>query len=1165
MNLPDTIGFDSNQEERDPAKQKQLREYLNLKFAARGLPIIGDEKDSPFLEMGSSMLKNFQERLRLLKDYRCPVDQYVQNWLVDYLGQDIEGVFESGDPMLPDPLILERHGLSRELSLPANADRFDSEIVSSYRTWQGVCHNPAKDRRTTKGVFHIVEGGLPIPADKIATPKKAFAHLLKAALNPPRDLMILPYTSEEANPIEMFASVLLRPIVVPEVPGFTARKTMETRFFAPGSLVSNLDFVESIFGNAGDPFLPENDARLDVEHWSGHTGCVILAPHLCLQKKQALGLPHISEATDRQKRDGMCWEDENECYNNGTAFKITVRNERGVTVTLIADNYFGYCKKEVKTQISFAANLYGLAEEEHAGGALVFPSFNLGENFHLSQYRLEVSHTFEEVAKNYEKLMKLMPEGYGIDQQYKDILYIPENANIDLREQTITWNKGDNEHCIQLLPQRTYVMPSGYKVEMRKPSEGRRWRLVGTNAEGTFCHKPCTVSGGGKSEISKPLTDAMHEGPVIMPDFDKDMSRVEELLSRDYSDRYLNSQPTGVPSRTILDPNRSLGSVVRLFSPSEEFSAAYNQFISLIPRTVRDFIFTLKRYYKPEWGDDWRSRFRVDSVNGQPGFLLKFRNQTVLTQYLRVGFAEDGSWRVFGLRHDFVPSTKLQREDDISASITIPASAVKRNQMHPELEQPSYKFVENCEFRLFQRPDDAIHRGYDKKTELDFSRHQNFFSNYEPIDRQTGRKMLEDVIRFEQFTAPLQNTLSEFAEAADGTSPSYCISSAHPRIVDGVPTENPRYLQNRPDLENPRSEYLAEIGSRLYRQVPIDQPVINPVHAVLPGRRNNPADHDAGIRPLAVYGPVHYQELPELFMDFIASLTGKSPSTTGAGSEGALTKGPFNSLLPIVDLNAAILSYIVSDYEGFTTAAGYIGPKCRVDHDISLLVPEVWARMFLHERKAAHLIEKGHLEKIEDFEHNGNCVLASRLGYRITESFIQSYFGRVFTEPASVFTEEMLRPERQSLDDYIDGISNIVETHQKVATLYFEDQSVELACPPLKALLHIMVYGHYNEKDINHPECRALFSREAVLESDWYQERLQTKVSIRLKTMKQHVASLENFLRKTHYAGEAERMQVKERLAQSKKILAKLEDDPAVYLASIRGTIGADPTLAPTS
>jgi len=32
---------------------------------------------------------------------------------------------------------------------------------------------------------------------------------------------------------------------------------MELRFFVPGSLVSNLDFVEAIFANGGDPLLPE--------------------------------------------------------------------------------------------------------------------------------------------------------------------------------------------------------------------------------------------------------------------------------------------------------------------------------------------------------------------------------------------------------------------------------------------------------------------------------------------------------------------------------------------------------------------------------------------------------------------------------------------------------------------------------------------------------------------------------------------------------------------------------------------------------------------------------------------------------------------------------------------------------------------------------------------
>ena len=161
---------------------------------------------------------------------------------------------------------------------------------------------------------------------------------------------------------------------------------MEIRFFAPGSLVSNLDFVESIFGNAGDPSLAENDAALDAVHWTGHTGCVILAPHLVGIKKTGLGLPHVSEASERQRRDGMCWEDENELYNDGSAFKICARDHNGVIVTIIADNYYGYCKKEVKTQISYAANLFGNCEEEHAGGAIAFPAYVLGREFYAMDF-----------------------------------------------------------------------------------------------------------------------------------------------------------------------------------------------------------------------------------------------------------------------------------------------------------------------------------------------------------------------------------------------------------------------------------------------------------------------------------------------------------------------------------------------------------------------------------------------------------------------------------------------------------------------------------------------------------------------------------------------------------------------------------------------------------
>lgn len=1156
-NLKDKIGFtEKGPAMASPAEENRLREFVNLKLAARGCPIVGEEADYPFLDLGRSLIANFQEKSRLLSDYLCPADASIDAFLRDYLGGEIVAeVFPALVHLLPpSPLVVERHGIARMLSLPPDQDEFKSSILSSYRVHQGVCHNPANDRRTTEGVFHVAEGGLPIPADKKAVPKAVFARLLKHALAPPESIMTLPFTGTSQHPAKVFVSLLLRPVVAPEVPGVSPEKSMEIRFFAPGNLVSNLDFVESIFGNAGDPFLPDNDARLDTEGWSGHTGCVILAPHLVSLKKKDLGLPNIADATERQKREGMCWTSPDELYNNGGAFKITCRDKRGIIVTIIADNYYGYCKKEVKTQLSYAANLSGNAEEEHAGGAIAFPSFDLGEDFSLSDYSRPVDHKFSGLTSRYGEIFDLQPEGYGIDKQFPNILYVPEDVHIDLHSQLVAWSNEDGPQSISLQPATTYVLPSGYKVEMVKPSAGQRWRLIGTSAEGTFCHKPCTVSGGGKSEISKSLSDAMINAAVLVNNLKKDLDAAGEIINHDFSNRYRNPIDPGKPGRPLLSTERSLGSVVRLLTPNSAYTDEYNAWLATIGRSVRDLIFIIKRFYKSNWESDWRKRFSVDLMNGQPGRQLIYRRQRLVTQYLRVGFSEDGTWRTFSIRKDFAPAKKIQTEDDISASMVVPHNAVAG--LHPDVRNPSLKFVKNCEYRLFQRPDDAILRGYDKKTESDFSHGGSFFSNYEPIPRAAAEAMLKDAIRFEQFTPPLRHMLTAFVEAG---VPDYVVSSHLPRIVDGKPTKNPRYLQNRPDLEDPRSVYLAGLGARLFRRLPLDAAVPMPVNSVLAGRRNNPPDEEAGIRALAVYNPIHYQELPELFMDFIASLTGKSPSTTGAGSEGALTKGPFNAILPIHDVNAALVSFLLTNYHGFTSAAGHIGRKYQIDHDISLLVPEIWSRMFIPEREPDYLIQKGYLEKIEDFQHDGKLIEASRLGYRITESFVTTFFGRMFSAADTVFTRDMLRPELQSMDDFIDGLDNIIETQRRVALNYFEDGSIDAACPPLKALLHLMAYGEFEGKTITDPAIRALFTRESLISSDWYQARLDVKATVDQALWQRHVAYLETFLTKPNYQSELQRLRIHERLAKAKSTHAHVSS-PA-YRASLVGMIGADPAL----
>ena len=109
-------------------------------------------------------------------------------------------------------------------------------------------------------------------------------------------------------------------------------------------------------------------------------------------------------------------------------------------------------------------------------------------------------------------------------------------------------------------------------------------------AEGIFCHKPCTVSGGGKSEISKSISDAIIQGPVFVAHFEEDFLRVAELIDHDYSDRFADESKRGSDSRKILSHERSLGSVIKLLTPSDrDYSEEYNKWLSEIPSTSRNW------------------------------------------------------------------------------------------------------------------------------------------------------------------------------------------------------------------------------------------------------------------------------------------------------------------------------------------------------------------------------------------------------------------------------------------------------------------------------------------------------------------------------------------------------------------------------------------------
>jgi len=1139
--------------------RRDMIQFINLQLASLGQPIFIDNSDSgkkfaneKFQSLTEGLINSFREKSRLLSGHLSPVDTRIQNFLDDYLK---EVAFDKAFRLPDSTLVLNQKGMARELSLPPDGNEFKSDLISAYRLKQGVLNNPKHDRRTTKGTFHIVRGGLPVPPDKKEVPKITFAHLLHSALNPSEELKQLPFTANQEKQANVMVSLLLRPVVCPEVKGVISEKSMEVRFFAPGSLVSNLDFVETIFGNAGDHQLAINDAALDVEHWTGHTGCIILAPQLTALKKKDVGLPHYDDASPRQKKDGMCWKDENELYNDGSAFKITCRDERGVVVTLIADNYYGYSKKEIKTQISYSTNLYGLAEEEHAGGAIAFPRGNMSDSVFGANFtkKFDQHYSFGEVKKLLADKIEVQEGNYAIDRKYPEIIYIPENADIEIEKSAVSWSYKGKQFSLKLSPDKVYVHPTGHKFQLVKHPTQSMWRIIDTAPEGMFCHKPSTVSGGGKSEISKSMQNAIKYGAFYIENLEEAENKVDEIINYNYSTRWKEIHP-GAKSRSFLSKERTLGSAVKLLTPSDRYNEAYNQFLREIPQPVRTLALFVKRHYRgqEELGSKWRELFNVEIVNGRPGNVLRYKHNPITASYVRIGFNEEGRWYLHKLRSDFVPSLKIQTEDDISATVTVPASQL--NNLNPEYDNKSVKLVANCESYLFQRPDEAVIRGYDKEAEKEIVDNHTFLTNYEPLTRANAVELVENAISFEKYTRPVKQFIKSVAESDQDY---YFVTPSHPRIVNGEPTKNPRYLQRNIFKNETMDSYLGEIGVRLYRKVQAQDPVHWPVNAVLPGRRNNPADRKAGIRPLAVYNPIHYQELPELFMDFIASITGKSPSTTGAGLEGALTKGPFNMLVPTTDLNNALLSYILTGYQGFSSAAGYIGGENRFDHDISILIPEIWARLVPEDRDPKKLIENGSLEKLEDFEYKGKKVLASRLGYRITKNFAFRCMNRLFDEPLAVFNERMLKPELQGLEDYVDGINNITEAMQRAAQPYFEDGSVEAAIPPLKVLLHVMAHGHYEGKDISHPELRRMFERDEVIKSDWYKARLRLKQEKEVAFCKQQISYLKAFMENRENAILVDEMDIAERLAKAKAMLKHVESKQ--YLADLVGTIGADP------
>ena len=254
-------------------------------------------------------------------------------------------------------------------------------------------------------------------------------------------MLVLPFTADQDEDVRLFRIAAAAADGVPGYRGAIPQKTMEIRFFAPGSLVSNLDFVESIFGNAGDPYLPENDAALDVMHWTGHTGCVILAPHLVGMKKKDLGLPHAKRGHRApDAATGCAGADAEELYNNGGAFKVSLPRP----ARRDGHHHRGQLLRLLQERSEDADQLRGQPVRAVRGGARraapsLSPTYVLGQEFHAGRTRQPEKSGVHGCDAAAGDLVRAKPEGYAMDRRYPDIFYVPEDSVFDVLRR---------EHCL---------------------------------------------------------------------------------------------------------------------------------------------------------------------------------------------------------------------------------------------------------------------------------------------------------------------------------------------------------------------------------------------------------------------------------------------------------------------------------------------------------------------------------------------------------------------------------------------------------------------------------------------------------------------------------------------------------------------------------------------
>jgi phosphoenolpyruvate carboxykinase (diphosphate) len=123
------------------------------------------------------------------------------------------------------------------------------------------------------------------------------------------------------------------------------------------------------------------------------------------------------------------------------------------------------------------------------------------------------------------------------------------------------------------------------------------------------------------------MQNAIKYGAFYIQDLEEDSKMADMLINYDYSP--LEKHQARCPSiKAIFSPHRTLGSAVKLLTPSDQYSDEYNNFLLSLPVHVKQLALYIKRMYRSHLDTgSWKEYLNVDLVNGRNGNALALQTQ----------------------------------------------------------------------------------------------------------------------------------------------------------------------------------------------------------------------------------------------------------------------------------------------------------------------------------------------------------------------------------------------------------------------------------------------------------------------------------------------------------------------------------------------------------